>query len=62
MDSMHQKMKHEETGSVRKDLVNVEQESVEEVFQHCPDKVSKEEAGKNFRPGFQRDVGKVREW
>jgi len=62
MDSMQQEMQHEENGSVRKDLVNVEQESVKEVFQQRPYKVPKEEAWEHSSPRFKWNIGEVRKW
>jgi hypothetical protein len=54
-------MEHEENRPVRKNLINVEQESVEKIFQQRPDEISKKETWKNFRPRFKRDIGKVRQ-
>lgn len=50
MDSVHHKVEHKENRAVGKDLVDVEQETMEEVFQKRPNEISEEKARKHFSP------------
>ena len=50
VNSVHHKVEDKENRAVRKDLVNVEQETVEEVFQKRPNEISKEKARNYFGP------------
>lgn len=60
MDSVHQKMKHKKQWSVREDLVYMEQESVQEVFQQRPDEIAEEETWHELGPGVKGDIGNMR--
>jgi len=62
MNSVHQKMKCKANWSVGKDLVYMEQESMEEVFQQGPDEISKEETRHELGPGVKGYIGDMGEW
>jgi hypothetical protein len=44
VDTVQQKVQHEEEGSIWEPLLDVEQESMEAVFEQCPEEVAEEEA------------------
>jgi hypothetical protein len=56
MDTMKEEMQHQEERSIRKQAIQVEQETVKSVFQDGPSKVAEEEGGSHFRNGFSRRI------
>jgi hypothetical protein len=56
MDTMKEEVQHQEEWSIRKQTIQVEQETVKSVFQHGPSKVAEEERGSHFRNGFSRRI------
>jgi hypothetical protein len=55
-------MKGKVKRSVRKNLVYMEQESMEEVFQQGPDEISEEETRHELGPGVKGYIGDMGEW
>ena len=74
MDPMQKEVQQNRNGMVGKEIINVEQEAMEHIFQNRPDEVSKEDARSGFceclggdaredgcRVWIERCVDKVRE-